>query len=235
MKILSRFLKLFAISTVLSLAIPMVLHGKNHPIYSLLSDENLLVHLNPFSLKDKNIDEVNRKSQIISQDAGIYYTYLENLLENQKWREADLTTWLIILITLDRNNDDILSQEEVKHITNFHCGDLSRINEMWLFYSSGHFGFDIQKEVYLTKNGKLENWNFDRDIKTMRRLAIELGWKTGTHANSLGYKYHKELSFNLDSPRGHLPSLGGISTTWSAPAWINLFSRHQECSFSKKN
>ena len=235
MKILSAFVKVFGLTTLLFFSIMPILRGSSYEIFFFYSNTGIWKNAERLLLEENSSDKLQEFPEIISKVTEADYNHLENLLANGKWREADRITWVLMLVNLDRNNDDKLNQDEVDRIKDFSCADLNKINQLWLLHSSGNFGFTLQKNVYLTQGGLLDNWDFDRDIKTIRRLAIQVGWKNGTDANSLGYKYHQELTFNLNAPQGHLPSLGGISSTWSAPYWVSLFSRLQECSFGNIN
>jgi hypothetical protein len=71
-------------------------------------------------------------------------TQLEDYLKQGKWREADAeTAWIFYQIMVKENH-----QDWKKLLNNFPCEMLKEINQLWLFYSKGKFGFSLQAETY---------------------------------------------------------------------------------------
>ncbi|MEB3339499.1 GUN4 domain-containing protein [Okeania sp.] len=81
-----------------------------------------------------------------SIDKEIDYTALENLLSSDKFEEADEETLKILLSLVGRENNYWL---DLEHIENIPCQDLDKINQLWIYYSNGKFGFSIQKEIWI--------------------------------------------------------------------------------------
>ncbi|MBP0016279.1 MAG: GUN4 domain-containing protein [Cyanobacteria bacterium SBLK] len=45
----------------------------------------------------------------------------------------------------------------VQSIDNFPCEDLREIDQLWIHYSKGRFGFSVQKRIYQGLGGKGEH------------------------------------------------------------------------------
>ena len=83
-------------------------------------------------------------------------------------------------------------------IDNFPCEDLRTINQLWLHYSKGKFGFSVQKEIYESLGGTREY-----NEKVWNQFGDRVGWRKG--GKWLDYS---DLTFNLNAPQAHLPWLG---------------------------
>ena len=70
---------------------------------------------------------------------------IANLLRNDRWKEADKQTTIFILQQTYRSEKDWLRLEDVDRIS---CEYLSELNELWLTYSNGRFGFSVQEEIH---------------------------------------------------------------------------------------
>lgn len=186
--ILIDFFKSFAIFKLLLFS---------HSIHFLNLENNL--HANPINNPIEN-------SVFISEQKSKYYalnnqqqlSQLRELLEAKQWQEADEKTWELIKRIGDRDNSEGLDNREMK---NFSCSTLRQINDLWLNSSEEHFGFSVQKEIYISVGGKPGIW----DYNAYRRYAVKVGWKEGTDKDSSGYKNFENMTFSLDAPRGHLP------------------------------
>lgn len=87
--------------------------------------------------------------------------------------------------------------------------DLRTINQLWLIYSEGKFGFSKQREIWLGVN---KNWD---------RLWPKIAWKNG----NTWTRYPSGFIWNLEAPVGHLPltnQLRGVrvmDALMNHPAW----------------
>ncbi|NEQ80185.1 MAG: caspase, partial [Moorea sp. SIO2I5] len=97
--------------------------------------------------------DLHQPDQLIS-DQGIDYSNLRDLLRAGKWKEADQETFALMVKAVDRDEDNNLDPESIK---NFPCTDLHTIEGLWLKYSSGQFGFSLQKEIWEKLGGKLDS------------------------------------------------------------------------------
>ncbi len=132
------------------------------------------------------VSEVELKSE-----KGVDYTKLRDLLNEKKWKEADQETSQVMLKAAERESQGWLSSED---IDNFPCEDLRTINQLWLHYSEGKFGFSVQKKIYKSLGGTR-----DYNAKVWKNFYDRIGWtKRGLWAD--------RITFNLESaPQAHLP------------------------------
>ena len=78
------------------------------------------------------------------------YRRLEELLASGSWKEADAETDKLILTVAKTVEEGRLSREEVENIP---CRELKVIDELWLKYSRGRFGYSIQEAIYKSIKG----------------------------------------------------------------------------------
>ncbi|MEG4055466.1 MULTISPECIES: serine/threonine-protein kinase [unclassified Microcoleus] len=135
---------------------------------------------------------------------GVDYTRLRDLLAAGKWKEANKETFELMLKAARREDQGWLNR---KSIDNFPCDDLRMIDQLWVKYSQGHFGFSVQKKIWLEVGGKV-------DEKTEKKLGESVGWRKKGE-----WLTDDNLTFNLLAPSGHLPWCG----TWE-PLWLLLVS-----------
>ncbi|NES07736.1 MAG: hypothetical protein F6K22_36080, partial [Okeania sp. SIO2F4] len=121
------------------------------------------------------------------------YETLENLLRQKRLKEADQETFSIMLKVTNQENAAYLNQ---KSIENFPCSDLRRIDQLWVKYSNGKFGFSVQNKIYQRLGGKR---NLDDEI--WEKFGKEVGWHQGEK-----WLYYNNLQFDLSTfYKGHLP------------------------------
>lgn len=82
---------------------------------------------------------------LISKKSGVNYTRLRDFLAAGKIWEADKETTKAMKQAATRGF--------VYRMDNFPCEDLKTINQLWLHYSNGIFGFSILKEIYESLGG----------------------------------------------------------------------------------
>ncbi|MDJ0553957.1 MAG: GUN4 domain-containing protein [Microcoleaceae cyanobacterium MO_207.B10] len=131
---------------------------------------------------------------------GVNYEKLHDLLAEANWKEADEETERCILKVARRVQEGWLRIED---IDNFPCEDLCIINQLWVKYSNGKFGFSVQKRIYQSVGGTRE---YDRQI--WEAFCNKVGW------NQRGkWLYWDNLTFSLDTHFiGHLPV--GMRPQW---------------------
>jgi serine/threonine protein kinase len=122
---------------------------------------------------------------------GVDYTRLRDLLAAGEWKEADGETLKVMLKAARREKEGSFS---VKSIENFPCDDLRTIDQLWVKYSQGHFGFSVQKKIWLEVGGKV-------DYDTECKLGDRVGWRKGG-----SWLNNSDLTFNKQAPVGHLPT-----------------------------
>ncbi len=135
----------------------------------------------------KNIDDV----QLLSAQ-GIDYTQLRDLLAAGKLEEADEETAKLMFKVADREEEEELRLEDIE---NFSYTDLQTIDQLWVKYSNGHFGFSVQKKIWQELGEQV-------NIETERKLGERTGWFNSDE----GWLDYNDYTFSLDAPKGHLPA-----------------------------
>ncbi|NEO54564.1 MAG: transcriptional regulator, partial [Okeania sp. SIO3B5] len=199
----------------LSFIIPVIL-----AILTLLSSGELSILENKENTKSTKIKQQETNNNITTQeDKNVDYLTLEYLLKQEQWKEADEETLSTMVKVSNQEKGVLLDVESIK---NFPCSELREINELWVKYSNGKFGFSVQKEIYESVGGTKEYKD---------KVWIEFGDKVGWRQLGTWLKYN-ELTFNINTPyRGHLPAFGHKSS-WDKVVCefcVNLFSRTKNC------
>ncbi|MEH1820516.1 MAG: serine/threonine-protein kinase [Nostoc sp.] len=138
---------------------------------------------------------------------------LITLLEAGNWKDADRVTGTLILEISCREKDGWLDSESINR---FPCQDIRKINEIWLKYSKGRFGFSVQRKIWLI---------LDRD---WIKVGDRLGWRINNR-----WKEYSELTFSIDAPEGAFPTFWGgegrkLIFGYSG-AWENFFALIRSC------
>ncbi len=124
---------------------------------------------------------------------GVNYSKLQQLLAAGNWKEADEETGKVMCQVARREPEGWLRPEDIDI---FPCEDLRTINQLWLHYSKGKFGFSVQKEIYESLGGTREH-----NEEVWRNFCDRVGWTNkGSNVN------YSDLTFNLElAPQAHLP------------------------------
>ncbi len=154
------------------------------------------------------------------------YAQLENYLKAQQWKEADEETYRLMITAVGKEEGQWLEPEALR---NFPCEDLKAIDGLWVQYSNGHFGFSVQKQIYVECGGTLDG-EYPSD-EVWKKFGDRVGWRKD--GNWLSYD---ELQPSLSSPRGIFPffpfdeGVGGFLGWWLGGGWgVCLFSRTETC------
>ena len=149
--------------------------------------------------------------QVVRVQLGDRYKALLNYLANGRWKEADGETDRVMLKVAGRTDRGYLNEED---IAKFPCEDLRILDQLWVQFSGGRFGFSVQKEIYVSVGGKLEGQYYE---EVWYAFCDEVKWREG------GKDVFEKLTYDLTSVRGHLPChLHGVR-------WCDLFSRAETC------
>ncbi|WP_371718568.1 GUN4 domain-containing protein, partial [Anabaena sp. UHCC 0204] len=154
--------------------------------YNFEDDEYYQLILNSTN-KSLEVNNVDLKSAV-----GMNYTRLRDLLAAGKWKEADEETRRVMLAVAKREREGWL---DTKSIDNFPCEDLLTIDQLWVKYSDGKFGFSVQTKIYQSLGGTT---NYNGQI--WAAFGDKVGWRKG--GSWLRYSY---ITFDKRSPEGHLP------------------------------
>ena len=132
--------------------------------------------------------------------ARVHYSQLQHLLAMQQWKMADQETYAAMLKLYNLSPTAQLRPEQ---IADFPCTDLRIIDQLWLKYSNGRFGFSVQKAIWQ----KYDTLYWDK-AEVWRVFADRVGWRMHHLLIENRWKRYAELTFNLNAPAGHLPFLG---------------------------
>ena len=126
---------------------------------------------------------------------GLDYSNLRNLLASKKWQEADKETAKLMMQVSNRQEKRWLDRENIEE---FPYEDLHTIDQLWVKYSNGHFGFSVQKCIYEYVREKSEN-----DIEVWETFRYMVGWQ------KKGEKFqYSNVNFSETAPEAHLPVVG---------------------------
>ncbi len=152
----------------------------------------------------------------LSSEKGVDYTKLRDLLAAGKWKEADYETYLVMLQAVDRKENDYIRGEE---LLNFPCADLRTIDQLWVKYSNGRFGFSIQKKIYLSVGGKPDG-NYHEEV--WNKFGDRVGWRV--KENWIAWE---KMIYDTSAPEGHLPSFSVwrfLGVVWGGGTTRSLLS-----------
>jgi hypothetical protein len=142
----------------------------------------------------------------LPSDVGVDYSRLRDLLAAGQWREAEGETKKVMLEAAGRQQEGMLDRESSEK---FPIGDLHTIDQLWVTFSQGRFGFSVQKKIWqnIVATEQLEtdeagHRHFTEDFREqIARFGDRVGWRKGE--NWLNFR---NLTFDLSAPKGHLPS-----------------------------
>lgn len=77
--------------------------------------------------------------------AGLNIRKLQQLLNEQKWQEANQETWHILCRAVQKPEGFPLSSADIQQIP---CQTLQLIDQLWKRASQGRFGFGVQRRIY---------------------------------------------------------------------------------------
>ena len=120
------------------------------------------------------------------------YADLDRYLKNGQWKEADDETYRLMVTEVDKDEGSGVTQ---KALLNFPCKPLRVIDELWVRYSNGKFGFSVQTKLYLDCGGVADGSYHE---EAWDKFCEANGWQVkGTYVSS--------VRFDVSSPIGHLP------------------------------
>ena len=132
-------------------------------------------------------------------DVGANYTHLRDLLAAGKWKEADEETRRTMVKVTGRENEGWLNEDSIIKLP---CTDLRTVDQLWVEYSKGCFGFSVQKRIY------------DEVGRDWEKMGDVVGWRVKGAWLSIS-----SLTFNTDAPPGHLPGAGAWVTSLVWGLW----------------
>ncbi|MGI8501465.1 MAG: GUN4 domain-containing protein [Hassallia sp.] len=181
---------------------------------------------NYYGIKDEYINLLKQEATPKSEKQ-VNYTRLRDLLKAGEWKDADQETLAVMLQATAREEEDYLNYESIE---NFPCTDLRSIDQLWVKYSNGRFGFSVQKRIWESVGQDYE------------KFGDRVGWRkmrTGEEQKGVGglkqETQHKpewlglsDLTFDTSSPEGHLPR-AFVRVVGARRRVCVLFSRVETC------
>jgi hypothetical protein len=134
-----------------------------------------------------------------NEPTPVIFQKLEALLKAKKWRDADLETWELMKKLTKREQEGWLRIEDVK---NFPRQELRKMDQLWVKYSNGKFGFSVQKQIWLNLGGKLDG---ELDWDTYQKLGDRVGWRKNNDWLS-----YDSYTFDTNARAGYLPTPAGL-------------------------
>ncbi|HEY9640499.1 MAG TPA: GUN4 domain-containing protein, partial [Coleofasciculaceae cyanobacterium] len=149
----------------------------------------------------------------LRSEKGVDYVRLRDLLQQQKWQDADRETLAVMLKAADRTEAGWLDPDS---LTKFPCMDLHTIDRLWRHYSKEKFGFRAQWLAYPIPKRSRTSITSNVPARVVHEQVLEFTKKMDWWTERMEFlKYYKQLTFNLEAPRGHLPALW----FWAIPWW----------------
>jgi serine/threonine protein kinase len=141
----------------------------------------------------------------IQSAKGIDYRELELLLETKQWRKSDELTAQLMLKVANREKEGWLDEDSIK---TFPREDLRTIDQLWVHYSGGKFGFSVQKKLWLKCGGKIGQY----DYEIFKKLGAKLDWYCPQDSYWRRYDQFIDHTQNAQSALlASFPSLAGLS------------------------
>jgi GUN4-like/NACHT domain len=125
------------------------------------------------------------------------YAKLEELLKAQAWKDADKETYRLMITAVGKEEGQWFEAEE---LLNFPCEELLAIDGLWVKYSNGHFGFSVQKAIYVRCGGKLDGKY--PGSKVWEKFGDTVGWRMDQE-----WQNYRDLKVSLSSPQGIFPRI----------------------------
>ena len=141
---------------------------------------------------------------------GVNYHQLEQLLKAGSWKKADEETANKMCEVAGRTKEGYLRVED---INKFPCEDLRTIDQLWVKYSNGRFGFSVQKKIWLEVTCGPEVGDID-EYEIEFNLGDRVGWRKNDSWMD-GWMNYDDLTFSILAPVGHLP----VRCVWVLQFW----------------
>jgi serine protease Do len=168
-----------------------------------------------------NLNLTNQNSPPITNNTVSYiptissskYEQLSNFLASGNLQQADQETKKIILKEANREFEGFIDSADLEKLS---CPSLMEINQLWNKSSGGQFGFNVQKNLWLSLGGKLGK----PDYSIYANFSDRVRWRfRGLWISN------NNLIFNVSqAPKGHLPK-----AFLDGPIWGEFLGRVDSC------
>lgn len=128
----------------------------------------------------------------LSSEKGMDYAPLQKMLQTGQWKKADQETLRVMCAAMGRQKEGWLRVEDIER---FPCADLRTIDQLWVKYSNGKWGFSVQKQIW-QECGSPMSYNDD-----WKKFCDRVGWRKKGR-----WLRYDNLTFDLDkSETGEFP------------------------------
>jgi hypothetical protein len=168
----------------------------------------------PQTFHRNNVKSVRKQPVVVLPK----YERLEKLLELGKLKDADHETKRLLLELAGREKEGWLRPEDIRNIS---LMNLSAIDQLWVKYSNGRFGFSVQSRIW-RNIGCISSGEPVRQTNSENKFGQTVGWRVGANWISPGDSF--TYDFNL--PTGNLPKqfIFTLSGWWSySKGWTGYF------------
>jgi hypothetical protein len=160
------------------------------------------------AVRDAAYDLLHDRPEAIAQQAvqkfytQQHYGRLQSALAGKRWKEADQETRIAMFraIGLDPFGEPLPNPYRIAECP---CRDLQIVNQLWVQYSRGRFGFSVQRSIWRP----LHDLYWDK-ADVWGSFGDRVGWRSGLMFTDKRWKRYGEMTFSLNAPVGHLPFLG---------------------------
>ena len=130
----------------------------------------------------------------LESEKGIDYRKLKDLLKAGRWEESDQETIQLMLAIANRGSKDWLDPDSLEK---FPSQDLKTIDQLWVAFSEGRFGFSIQKKIWEESGAPTSNCANEWKV-----FGSSVGWRV----DGEWLKYSDLRKDPSHSPLGELPT-----------------------------
>jgi len=160
-------------------------------------------------------EQVGHALRVVRVQLSDRYTAMLNYLANGRWREADRETYEVMCQVIGKRG----GSWHPKDIQTFPCEDLRILDQLWVQFSSGRFGFSVQRDIYVAVGGKLDG---RYEEEAWLEFCDRVRWRVEGK-----YLTDDKMTFNPTGARGHLPfflGFGFVCLVWSFV--VSFLSHH---------
>jgi GUN4-like len=154
----------------------------------------------------------------LTQGAIGDYRQLEDFLKAGAWKDADEETERAVLRLMPKSRSSYIDVDEIP------TSDIRKIDQLWVKYSSGHFGLSVQQRIWekIVKADKNKMGTIDEN--TYIAFTDYVGWPR--ESNRI---YHVNVYYSLKARKGHLPAKLHYRSRYSDSNYCHF----ERCAFDK--
>jgi hypothetical protein len=152
-----------------------------------IADEQLRKEKELEAQSQQKLLEEQRLLQLITSKAD--FRKLDQLLAQRNWNAADKETGKLMCKIMSRKKEGCLMGDD--DCINFPLKELRILDDLWVKYSQGRFGFSVQKQVWIDCGGTPAVYD--------ETVAEKFGNKVGWRKNNSWLSY-SGLVFNTNAP-----------------------------------